>query len=159
MLDIGWTEILIILVLGLLVVGPKELPKLVRTIGKWRGKMSAYARDFQRSIEDAADVTEVDAIKKEIAEANRELNDAHRDIQEQAAGINEDMQRSTKDSTFVGLNSDASVAKPGTPEADESENIGTGGAGAAARNQGADKPSAKSPSVKSGESRENSANV
>ena len=96
---------------------------------------------------------------KELAEANRELNDAHRDIQEQAAGINEDMQRSTKDSTFVGLNSDASVAKPGTPEADESENIGTGGAGAAARNQGADKPSAKSPSVKSGESRENSANV
>ena len=69
MLDIGWTEIIIVMGIALVVVGPKELPKIVRTIGKWRGKASAYARDFQRSIEEAADVSELDAVKKEIAEA------------------------------------------------------------------------------------------
>ena len=74
MLDIGWTEILIVMGIAIVVVGPKELPKVLRTVGKWRGKASAYARDFQRSIEDAADHTELDAVKKEIEEANRELN-------------------------------------------------------------------------------------
>lgn len=74
MLDIGWTEILIVMGIAIVIVGPKELPKVLRTVGKWRGKASAYARDFQRSIEDAADHTELDAVKKEIEEANRELN-------------------------------------------------------------------------------------
>ena len=80
MLDIGWTEILIVMGIAIVVVGPRELPKVLRTVGKWRGKASAYARDFQRSIEDAADYSEMDAVKKEIEEANRELNDAKRDL-------------------------------------------------------------------------------
>ena len=156
-MDLGWTEILIIMVLGLLVIGPKELPKLVRTIGKWRGKMSAYARDFQRSIEDVADVTEVDAIKKEIAEANRELNEAKRDVKEQTAEINEDMQRAAKDSAFVGLNSDGSVTEPGAPASPNKVNGET--QPEATSDQGANNPAAESPGTKPGESRENSANV
>ena len=112
MFDIGWTEILIVMGIALVVVGPKELPKIVRTIGKWRGKASAYARDFQRSIEEAADVSELDAVKKEIAEANRELNEAKRDLGDQAASIKGDMDSATKDSTFVKLNSDGSVNEP-----------------------------------------------
>ena len=157
MLDIGWTEILILMVRGLLVIGPKELPKLVRTIGKWRGKMSAYARDFQRSIEDVADVTEVDAIKKEIAEANRELNEAKRDISEHTASINEDMRGAAKDSTFGGCNSDGSVTEPGAPA---SANKGNGEAQSdASSDQGENNSAAESPETKPGESRENSANV
>jgi len=113
MLDIGWTEILIVMGIALVVVGPKELPKIVRTIGKWRGKASAYARDFQRSIEEAADVSELDAVKKEIAEANRELNEAKRDLGEQASSIKGGVDKATKDSTFVKLNSDGSVSEPG----------------------------------------------
>jgi sec-independent protein translocase protein TatB len=117
MFDIGWFEILVILVIAVVVVGPKDLPKIVRTIGRWRGKMSAYARDFQRTMEDAANVGEMDAIKKEIAEANRELNDANRDLKETTAGvhsdISSDMNAATKDTTIVRLNEDGSVTEPG----------------------------------------------
>ncbi|MDP6819505.1 MAG: Sec-independent protein translocase protein TatB [Alphaproteobacteria bacterium] len=113
MFDIGWPEILIILGIAVIVVGPKDLPKIVRTIGKWRGKASAYARDFQRSIEEAADVTEMDAIKKEIAEANRELNEAKRDLDEKAATVKSDMDQATKDTTLVKVNSDGAVSEPG----------------------------------------------
>lgn len=159
MLDLGWTEILIIMVLGLLVIGPKELPKLVRTVGKWRGKMSAYARDFQRSIEDVADVTEVDAIKKEIAEANRELNEANRDMnmKEQTADNNEDMQRAAKDSTFSGPNLDSSVTEAGAPASANKSNGEV--EQKATSDQGANNPAVESSGIKPGESRENSANV
>ncbi len=168
MLDIGWTEILIILGLAVIIVGPKDLPKIVRTIGRWRGKMSAYARDFQRTMEDAADVSEVDAIKKEIAEANRELNDAHRDLKEQTSGVHNDiagdMAAATKDTTIVRMNSDGSVTEPGAPDtasASASANKGNGEArpDSAAGGQAAEASSDDSQGPKPGESRENSANV
>ncbi len=140
MFDIGWTEILIVMGIALVVVGPKELPNIVRTIGKWRGKASAYARDFQRSIEEAGDMSELDAVKKEIAEANRELNEAKRDLGDQAAAIKGDMDSATKDSTFMKLNSDGSVSEPSA-----------GGASAA----GASETALAEP----GASQENSANA
>jgi sec-independent protein translocase protein TatB len=73
MFDIGWSELLVILVVILIVVGPKDLPRVVRTFGQWSGKARSYARDFQRTIEEAADESEMAAIRKEIEVANREL--------------------------------------------------------------------------------------
>lgn len=78
MFDIGWSELLVILVVALVVVGPKDLPRIVRTFGQWSGKARAYARDFQRTIEEAAEETEMASIRKEIEMANRELADVQR---------------------------------------------------------------------------------
>jgi len=55
MFDIGWTEILVIGIVALIVVGPKDLPGMFRTLGKFTAKLRAMARDFQRSMEQAAD--------------------------------------------------------------------------------------------------------
>lgn len=88
MFDIGWQELIILLLIALIVVGPKDLPRIVRTAGQWMGKARGYARDFQRTIEEAADATEIDAVKKEIDEANRELATARRDVAEGADGAN-----------------------------------------------------------------------
>ncbi len=170
MFDIGWPEILIILGIAVIVVGPKDLPKIVRTIGKWRGKASAYARDFQRSIEDAADVNELDAVKKEIAEANRELNEAKRDLSEHAAQVKSGMNQATKDTTLVKVNSAGSVSEPadGATSAappqkgnGEARPEGDGGAPAAeGRPEAPEAAEAPEPDVKKpGESQENSANA
>jgi len=113
MLDIGWTEILIVMGIAIVVVGPKELPKVLRTVGKWRGKASAYARDFQRTIEDAADYSELDAVKKEIDEANRELNEAKHDLADKAAEVKGDMDKATKDTAALKVDDgDGSVVEP-----------------------------------------------
>jgi sec-independent protein translocase protein TatB len=112
MFDIGWTEILIVMGIAIIVVGPKELPKVLRTVGKWRGKASAYARDFQRSIEEAADYSELDAVKKEIEEANRELKEAKSKIGDQVAEIKGDMDRATNDTTILKVDSDGNVSEP-----------------------------------------------
>jgi sec-independent protein translocase protein TatB len=63
MLDIGWQELLVIGVIALLVVGPKELPGLLRTVGQWAGRARSVARDFQRSMEDAAREADLDELK------------------------------------------------------------------------------------------------
>ncbi|MBT9382504.1 Sec-independent protein translocase protein TatB [Pseudooceanicola sp. CBS1P-1] len=55
MFGMGWTEILLIGIVALIVVGPKELPNLFRTVGQFVGKARGMAREFTRAMEDAAD--------------------------------------------------------------------------------------------------------
>jgi sec-independent protein translocase protein TatB len=67
MFDIGWMELLLIGIVALIVVGPKDLPKLFRTVGNVMGKARGMAREFQRSMEQAAD-------ESGLREATRDLN-------------------------------------------------------------------------------------
>ena len=54
MFDLGWLELLVIGITALIVVGPKELPQLFRTVGRFFGKVKAMAREFSQSMEEAA---------------------------------------------------------------------------------------------------------
>lgn len=84
MFDIGWQELLVIGVLALLVVGPKELPGLLRNVGRWAGKARSVARDFQRSMEDAAREADLEEFNK-LRNVKREVeNMARLDYSEQA---------------------------------------------------------------------------
>lgn len=114
MFDIGWQELVILLLIGLIVVGPKDLPRIVRTAGQWMGKARGYARDFQRTIEEAADATEIDAVKKEIDEANRELATARRDVAEGADGVNKMFNEDTFASSKTAGHKANGGAAPGT---------------------------------------------
>ena len=105
MFELGWQELIILMLIALIVVGPKDLPRIVKTAGQWMGKARGYARDFQRTIEEAADATEIDAIKKEIDEANKELSTARRDVNEGADAVKRDVAEST-DSMNKMLNED-----------------------------------------------------
>lgn len=55
MFDLGWTELLVIGIVALIVVGPKDLPVLFRTLGQFVGRAKGMARDFSRAMNDAAD--------------------------------------------------------------------------------------------------------
>lgn len=55
MFDIGWTELLVIGIVALIVVGPKDLPGMFRTLGRFTAKARGMAREFQRAMNDAAD--------------------------------------------------------------------------------------------------------
>lgn len=74
MLDIGWTELLLIGIVALIVVGPRDLPMMFRTLGRFTGKLRAMARDFQRSMDAAAD----DAGVRDLARDLRSAGDAAR---------------------------------------------------------------------------------
>ena len=64
MFDIGWSELLVIIVVAIVVVGPKELPKLMGTFGHYAGKLRRAAADFQRQFDEAMRDTEVAEVKK-----------------------------------------------------------------------------------------------
>ena len=66
MFDIGWTEMMVIAVLAIIVIGPKDLPGMLRTIGKWTGRARALAREFQSSLDEVAREAELDEIKKGV---------------------------------------------------------------------------------------------
>lgn len=76
MFDIGWTEMLVIAVVMIVVVGPKDLPKMLRTFGKMTTKMRSMAGDFQRQFNEAMREAELDDVKKSIDEL-RSLNPAN----------------------------------------------------------------------------------
>lgn len=67
MFDIGWSELLLVLVVALVVVGPKDLPRLMRLIGKWVGKARHMADQFRASFDELARETELDELRREIA--------------------------------------------------------------------------------------------
>ncbi len=69
MLDIGWTELLIIGIVALIVVGPKDLPGLFRNLGKFMARIRSMGRDFQRAMENAADESGVKDVAREFKDA------------------------------------------------------------------------------------------
>jgi sec-independent protein translocase protein TatB len=71
MFDIGWSEMAVILMVALIVIGPKDLPRVARTIGKWTGKARGMAREFQRSLDDMAREAELEDVKREIDKLSR----------------------------------------------------------------------------------------
>ncbi len=64
MFDIGWSELLVIAIVAIVVVGPKDLPRMMRTFGHYAGKLRRAASDFQRQFEDAMRETELEEMRK-----------------------------------------------------------------------------------------------
>ncbi|KPP87144.1 MAG: sec-independent protein translocase protein TatB [Rhodobacteraceae bacterium HLUCCA08] len=66
MFDLGWTELLVIGVVALIVVGPKDLPQLFRAVGRFTGKARSMAREFSSAMNAAADEAGMKDIQKTI---------------------------------------------------------------------------------------------
>jgi sec-independent protein translocase protein TatB len=75
MFDIGWSELLVIGVVAIVVVGPKELPRLMRTFGHYLGKVRHMAADFQRQFEEAVRDSEIDEVRKAMQDFHAQASD------------------------------------------------------------------------------------
>ncbi len=64
MLDIGWSEMFMIAVVAIVVIGPKELPRTLRTIGQWVAKARSLTREFQSNISDMIAQSEIEDLRK-----------------------------------------------------------------------------------------------
>lgn len=70
MLDIGWQELFIVAVIAIVVIGPKELPRAVKTVAQLLRKARGMAREFQDGIDDLVREAELDDLKKEITDGS-----------------------------------------------------------------------------------------
>jgi sec-independent protein translocase protein TatB len=68
MFDIGWSELLLIGIVALIAIGPKELPGALRTLGQWITKVRRMATEFQNQFQDAIREAELAELKKEVDE-------------------------------------------------------------------------------------------
>lgn len=73
MLDIGWPEMLLVLALALMVIGPADLPKAMYGLGKAMRKMRMMSRAFQDSVDELMREAEIEDIKKEAQNAQKNL--------------------------------------------------------------------------------------
>lgn len=69
MFGLGWSEMVLIGIVALIVIGPKDLPVMFRTLGQFTGKARQMAREFSRAMENAADDAGVKDISKTIKAA------------------------------------------------------------------------------------------
>jgi sec-independent protein translocase protein TatB len=74
MFDIGWSEMLIIGVVALVVIGPKELPGALKTFAFWMKQARKLAREFQSGVDDMIRTAELDEAKKAVEDVRRNLN-------------------------------------------------------------------------------------
>ena len=68
MFDIGWSELVVIAVVALIAIGPKELPGVLRMVGQWMGKARKMAGEFQGQFQEAMREAEMADLKKTIDE-------------------------------------------------------------------------------------------
>lgn len=71
MLDIGWSEILVIAVVLIVVVGPKDLPPMLRAFGRMSRKFTAMAADFRKQFDDALNENDMGDLRKTISDVQR----------------------------------------------------------------------------------------
>jgi sec-independent protein translocase protein TatB len=76
MFDIGWGELLVIGIVALIAIGPKELPTVMRTIGQWMGKVRRMASEFQGQFQEAMREADMADLKKQADEFKTALTDA-----------------------------------------------------------------------------------
>ncbi len=67
MFDVGWDEMALIAVVSLIVIGPKDLPVVLRQMGRWTRKAREMASDFQRGVDDMMRESELGDLKKQVA--------------------------------------------------------------------------------------------
>lgn len=79
MLDLGWMEMAVIVIIALLVVGPRELPRVIRSVNEWLGKARSMAREFKSGLDDIAQQSDLAALKTDMesiaAEASNSMLD------------------------------------------------------------------------------------
>ena len=87
----SWSHIVILLTAALIIVGPKDLPRLMHMAGKWAGKARSMANEFRRSFDEMARQSELEELRREIEALKKPVTDAedemNRSINEVPAGV------------------------------------------------------------------------
>ena len=93
MLDLGWTELLLIAGVAVLVIRPKDLPRAMRTVGNYVGQLKRMARGFQSQVNEALREAELDDVKKSVESIGKidPVGDIKKEIRKVDAGLRKDL--------------------------------------------------------------------
>ncbi|MEQ9329319.1 MAG: Sec-independent protein translocase protein TatB [Rhodospirillales bacterium] len=103
MFDIGWSEMMVIGALALIVIGPKDLPKALKTVGKWVRRAKDMAREFQSGVDEMVRESELEearetlrntsSLDKKIADTVDPSGEMTKAMREQGESIQRDLEK------------------------------------------------------------------
>ena len=115
MFDIGWSELLVIAAVALIVIGPKELPGVLRSVGHWMGKIRRMASDFQSQFNEAMREAEMADLKKHADDLNQNVKSLTSDFD--PYGTARDVEASMGGTTSTTAAATPAVDAPTAPPA------------------------------------------
>jgi len=110
----GLTEFLFIAIVALIVVGPKDLPVMMRQLGRFVAKARSMAREFQSAFEDIAKQTELEELRKEIEDLKR--NNAMTEAADELRAVEADINKSVLKKEAEDLADDVDPAPEPAPK-------------------------------------------
>jgi sec-independent protein translocase protein TatB len=116
MFDISWAHLAVIAAVALVVIGPKDLPRVLRTAGQWMARARAVAREFQNSLDQMVREAELDDVRKQV-QAATDVN-IGREI-ERSIDPGGDMQRGLSQSALTGEATPPPASEPTSTPASE----------------------------------------
>lgn len=90
MLDIGWQELFLIGVVALIVVGPKDLPRVLRTVSHFMRKARGLAREFQNGVADMVREADLDDIKRKVEGSSRTIESTFKETVDPTGSLTSD---------------------------------------------------------------------
>jgi sec-independent protein translocase protein TatB len=118
MFDIGWSELLVIGVVALIAIGPKELPGVLRSVGQWMGKIRRMASEFQGQFQEAMREAEMADLKKQVDDMTSTANsitnfDPLESVRKEADAMRDELNASFDDKPKDTTSPAAAAASPG----------------------------------------------
>ena len=118
---VGFSELLVLALAALIIVGPKDLPLMMRKVGQMVGKGRAMAREFQAAFEDIARQSELEELRKEIEDLKRTnmMTEAQADLANMEGEINSAVMKKTMAEEKASAEAGAAKADKPAPETAE----------------------------------------
>jgi sec-independent protein translocase protein TatB len=116
MFDISWTEFLLIGIVALIVIGPKELPAVMRGLGQWTRKIRSLAADFQNQFHEAMREAEMADLKKQVDDVAQDIKqyDPLKDVRADVEAIGKDLDATPDKSSQKELTKETEPESPAT---------------------------------------------
>jgi sec-independent protein translocase protein TatB len=113
MFDIAFSELLVIAVIALLVIGPEKLPKVARTAGHLFGRLQRYVNDVKADIQREIELDELRKLRSQFEDAARSVEESVGEVDKQMRAVGDDLNRSIGDPAGGGS---AATETTSTPE-------------------------------------------
>ncbi len=157
---VGFTEMILLVVLALVLVGPKDLPLMMRKVGKFTGRVRSLAFEFRQSFDELGRQAELEELKKEVASLKKQtgLEDFSKDMEKDQADIEREVATAMSGTGAKALTKAEGVAEAVDDKADAEEPVenSIGGEAAEAVAAKAEADDAKSAESKPAKSKQDS---
>lgn len=116
MLEVGWSELLVIAIILIVVVGPKDLPGMMRTFGRMMGRVRTMANEFRSQFDEAMKEADLDDVRKGLSEVNKynpasSIRDAVNPLRKLGQDIKSDLQKASTVTTKPAVDEGTRVSE------------------------------------------------